>query len=239
MSEPSSRRDDHFDNSAKTAYREGHLTALREHAPELWEDEGRTRLRGAWLELMGATGWRTRDLLVSSGVLPSDRFVGVDLDADRIAAYRARYPDSRWLAGDLLDLIDCPELHDVTVLHYDGYEAVGGPRLEHVGHQLASALQRSVAQHGAAALFWNADLDACRLQHRAPDQALRRHAQLLARLLRDALGPRRGLLATDLLPTGAEQLPADPAFTGWAGRFEIYRGKPTGHRMACLRLILR
>ncbi|MCO5168182.1 MAG: hypothetical protein M9894_17715 [Planctomycetes bacterium] len=239
MTHASDRQRDHFDNEAKTIYRDRHLAVLREQAAELWEDDGQTRMRGAWLELMGASGWRTRDMLVDGGILPPDRFVGVDFDPARIAAYRDRYPDSRWLSGDLLDLVDRDELQDVVVLHYDGYDAVGGPRLQHVGAQLAAVLRRAVTRHAAAAILWNADLDACRLQGRRPDDALRHHAELLARLLQEAAGNRRVILPADLLPRGEELRPLDPGFVGWAGSFEIYRGSARGHRMACLRLVLR
>lgn len=238
MTPVSDRREDAYDNPAKSAYRERHLSALREQAPELWDDEERTRLSGSWLELMGTTGWRTLELLVGTGAIGTEQFVGVDLDLARIDSYRAQYPHASWLAGDLLDLVDRPELREVTVLHYDGYEAVGGTRLEHVGEQLCAMLRRAVQRHGAGALMWNADLDATRLRHQSASEALRDHAQVLSRVLRRSLGPRRDLASTALLPPGDESR-VDSSFVGPVGSFEIYRGKSTSHRMACLRLVVR
>jgi hypothetical protein len=52
----SDRQRDAFDNTAKTACREGNLRALRNAAYLLWEDGDRTRLRCDWCELMGETG---------------------------------------------------------------------------------------------------------------------------------------------------------------------------------------
>ncbi|MCW8138438.1 MAG: hypothetical protein KIT58_05980 [Planctomycetota bacterium] len=238
MTEVSLRAEDAFDNAAKSAYRARHLEVLREHAPELWSDESRA-LNGAWLELMGATGWRTLELLLGAGALAAGSFVGVDLDVRRIADYRARYPEARWVAGDLLDLVLRPELEDVSVVHFDGYEAVASPRLEHVGEQLTLLLRRAVARFGAAALLWNADIDACRL-HRIPAaRSLRTHATTLATVLRAATGARRMVQPCALLPTDSERAVAAPSFVGQVGAFQIYRGKPGGHRMACLSAVVR
>lgn len=235
----SNRVADAFDNTAKAEYRAKHLEALREAAPELWEDDDRRRLRGAWLELMGATGWRTLELLVGAGALSEENFVGVDFDADRIDAYRTRYPRARWLAGDVLDLVNSSELEDVSVLHYDGYEAAGSARMAHVAEQLTTVLRRSVETFGAAAVVWNADLDACRLQGAQPAAALRAHARTLAALLTGVAGERRLFTQERLLPTGADTLVTDTRFVGAAGSFDIYRGKSTGHRMVCLRVVIR
>lgn len=239
MIEVSDRASDSFDNTVKASYRSRHVDVLRAQVPELWDDEGRPRLRGAWLELMGATGWKTLDLLVNEGALGRSAFVGVDLDAARIAGYRARYPDARWLAGDVLDHVQRPELEDVSVVHFDGYEAAGGRRLEHVGEQLSPLLRRAVARFGAAVLLWNADLDATRRLGQPAARALRLHATTLAAVLQGAVGARRAFGAEGLLAAGAEHAVTDPAFVGLVGAFEVYRGKGGGHRMACLRAVLR
>lgn len=238
MTAISSRAEDAFDNPAKSAYRARHLHVLREQAPELWKD-GNGSLLGAWLELVGSTGWLMRRLLIDEGAIQARSFVGVDLDTDRIAEYRTRFPESRWLAGDLLDLIHQPELEDVAVVHFDGYEAAASPRLVHIGEQLMILLRRAVARFGAAALIWNTDLDACRLRRQSADRALHAHAGVLAAILREAVYARR-MVRDDALLAGADgPWVARPKFIGTKGAFEIYRGTTTGHRMACLRAILR
>ncbi len=121
--EVSNRSSDTFENEGKRAYRARHLEVLRDQAPELWTDAPPGQLRGAWLELMGSTGWRTLELLTAAAVLPPSSFVGADLDHDRIDDYRRRYPGARWLAGDVLDYVEGPELDDISVVHFDGYEA--------------------------------------------------------------------------------------------------------------------
>lgn len=239
MTALSDRQADAFDNVAKSAYRREHLQVVRLQAPELWDEEERPHLRGAWLELMGATGWRTLELLLEAGALTREQFIGVDLDPDRIADYRTRFPGARWLAGDLLDLVDRPELEDVTVVHFDAYNAVASPRLEHISEQLSAILRRAVERFGAALLAWNADLDAARLHKQAPATALRSHAHLLTGLLTAVLGARRVLGEAALLPAGAEHAASALDFVGALGAFQVYRGKANGHRMACLRLVLR
>jgi hypothetical protein len=238
VSEISNRATDSFDNSAKSGYRARHLEVIREHAPELWR-EGNEGLRGAWLELMGATGWKTLEMLMKKGALEAESFVGVDLDVKRIDDYKARYPAARWLAGDLLDLVQRPELEDVSVVHFDGYEAVGSSRLQHVGEQLVLLLRRAIEDFGAGVLIWNADLDACRLHRQPAATALRAHAVKLGQILHGALEARREISAETLLGLGAERAVTDPSFVGSVGVFEVYRGRPGGHRMACLRAVLR
>src|SRR5438270_4741024 len=125
MTPLSDRRHDAFDNPAKLACRAGNLRALREAAYLLWEDGGRTRLRCDWCELMGATGLLTLDLLEREGVLATGGFVGVDLDPARIADFRQRRPDLKWVAGNLYERLDAPELANVGVLNLDEYGEVG------------------------------------------------------------------------------------------------------------------
>lgn len=239
MIEVSNRTSDAFENEGKRAYRARHLEVLREQAPELWTDDPPGRLRGAWLELMGSTGWRTLELLTGTAVLSPSSFVGADLDHDRIDDYRRRYPDARWLAGDVLDHVESPELHDVSVIHFDGYEAAGSAKFDHVGEQLGVVLRRAVARHGAAALLVNSDLDATRLHGLEPPAALRRQATTLAAVIAGAGIARREVTPETLLAPGAEKAVAARGFVGLLGAFEIYRGKATGHRMACCRVILR
>src|SRR6516165_10615664 len=121
MTDLSDRQHDAFDNAAKMACRQGNLRVLREAAYLLWENSDRTRLRCDWCELMGATGLLTLDLLEGAGVLAPRGFVGVDLDQTRIAGFRQQRPDLRWLAGNLYELLDCPELANVGILNLDEY----------------------------------------------------------------------------------------------------------------------
>src|SRR5205085_8759591 len=120
----SDRQQDAFDNPAKMACREGNLRVLREAAFLLWEDGNRARLRCDWCELMGATGLLTLDLLERQGVLAPGGFVGIDLDPARIGAFRQRRPDLKWVAGNLYERLDAPELANVGVLNLDAYGEV-------------------------------------------------------------------------------------------------------------------
>src|SRR5262249_61849666 len=104
------RQHDAVDNAAKMACREGNLRVLREAAYLLWEDAERTRLRCDWCELMGETGWRTLELLEREGVLAASGFVGIDLDAERVAGFRQRRPDLTWVGGNLYEWPGAPEL---------------------------------------------------------------------------------------------------------------------------------
>src|SRR5260370_23725266 len=119
------RQRDAFDNPAKMACREGNLRALREAAFLLWEDGDRTRLRCDWCELMGETGLLTLDLLQREGVLAAGGFVGIDLDQARIDGFRQRRPDLKWVAGNLYERLEAPELANVGILNLDEYGEVG------------------------------------------------------------------------------------------------------------------
>src|SRR5205814_4727015 len=121
----SDRQSDAFDNPAKLACREGNLRVLREAAFLLWHDGDRTRLRCDWCELMGATGLLTLDLLEREGVLAPGGFVGIDLDPARIGGFRQQRPDVKWVAGNLYERLDAPELAHVGVLNLDAYGEVG------------------------------------------------------------------------------------------------------------------
>src|SRR3954464_1702667 len=123
----SDRLHDAFDNPAKMACRQGNLRVLREAAYLLWEDGNRTRLRCDWCELMGETGGLTLDLLEREGVLAPGGFVGIDLDPARIDDFRRRRPDVKWLAVNLYERLDAPELANVGVLNFDAYGEVGDP----------------------------------------------------------------------------------------------------------------
>src|SRR5712692_1627884 len=125
MNDLSDRQRDAFDNPAKMACREGNLRVLREAAYLLWEDGDRTRLRCDWCELMGETGLLTLDILEREGVLVPGGFVGIDLDAARIAGFRERRPDLKWVAGNLYERLEASELQSVGVLNLDEYGEVG------------------------------------------------------------------------------------------------------------------
>jgi hypothetical protein len=233
----SDRQHDAFDNPAKMACREGNLRVLREAAYLLWEDGSRTRLRCDWCELMGATGWLTLDLLEREGVLAPAGFVGLDLDPGHIDGFRQRRPDLKWVAGNLYERLDAPELANVGVLNLDVYGEVANRSAPVDFPLLRGLVQRGLDRFGEFALFWNQDLDAVVRRRQDRGLALRRHAEMVCETLRGCL-PRRELTAAMLLPEGGEQA-IDSGFVGVLGAFEIYRGSVRGHRMANLRLLLR
>jgi hypothetical protein len=237
MTPLSDRRHDAFDNPAKMACRAGHLRALREAAHLLWEDGDRTRLRCDWCELMGATGLLTLDLLEREGVLAPGGFVGIDLDPDRIDGFRQRRPDLKWVAGNLYERLDAPELNNVGVLNFDDYGEVGDPSARGDFVLLRGLVQRGLEKFGEFALFWNQDLDSVVRRRHGRGTALRRHVEAVCKALTGLL-PRRELTPDMLLPQGSEEV-IDGDFTGILGAFEIYRGATGGHRMAQLRIILR
>src|SRR5438132_648152 len=126
----SNRQHDAFDNPAKMACRAGNLRVLREAAFLLWENNDRTRLRCDWCELMGETGLLTLDLLEREGVLAPAGFVGIDLDPARIDGLRQRRPDLKWVAGNLYERLEAPELANVGILNLDEYGEVGNRSAE-------------------------------------------------------------------------------------------------------------
>src|SRR5438105_5665760 len=218
------------------ACRAGNLRVLREAAFLLWNDD-RTRLRCDWCELMGQTGLLTLDLLQREGVLAPGGFVGIDLDPVRIDGFRQRRPDLKWVAGNLYERLDAPELANVGVLNLDEYGEVGN-RCAQVDFDLIRGLvRRGLDAFGEFALFWNQDLDAVVRRRQDRGEALRRHADMVCEALRGCL-PRRELTSGMLLPQGSEQ-EIDSGFLGVLGAFEVYRGSVGGHRMANLRVILR
>jgi hypothetical protein len=237
MPPSSDRQTDAFDNPAKMACRTGNLRVLREAAFLLWEDGERKRLRCDWCELMGATGLLTLQLLETEGALAPGGFVGVDLDAARIEGFRQQRPDLHWVAGNLYERLDAPELAHVGVLNLDEYGEVGNPSTRVDFDLIRGLIQRGLERFGEFALFWNQDLDSVVRRRQRCGLALRRHAEQVCADLRGCL-PRRELTAAMLLPPGCEA-EIDAGFVGVRGAFEIYRGSDRGHRMANLRLILR
>jgi hypothetical protein len=237
MSSHSDRQHDAFDNPAKMACREGNLRVLREAAFLLWEDAERTRLRCDWCELMGTTGLLTLELLEREQALSPGGFVGVDLDLARIDSFRQQRPDLKWIAGNLYERLDAPELARVGILNLDEYGEVGNRSAEADFPLIRGLVQRGLDTFGEFALFWNQDLDAVVRRRQDRGQALRRHAEMVCQALRGCL-PRRELVSEMLLPQGGKEK-VDSDFVGVVGAFEIYRGSIRGHRMANLRLILR
>ncbi len=155
----------------------------------------------------------------------------------RIDGFRQSRPDLKWVAGNLYECLEAPELANVGILNLDEYGEVGN-RSAHVDFDLVRGLlKRGLAAFGEFALFWNQDLDAVVRRRQNPGQALRRHADMVCDALRGCL-PRRELISEMLLPEGSENV-VDSRFVGALGAFEIYRGSPRGHRMANLRVILR
>jgi hypothetical protein len=237
MSTLSDRQHDAFDNAAKMACRQGNLRVLKEAAYLLWEDGERKRLRCDWCELMGATGMLTLDLLEREGVLAPGGFVGVDLDEARIERFRRQRPDLKWVAGNLYEKLEAPELANVGVLNLDDYGEVGDPNTMVDFALVRDLVQRGLDRFGEFALFWNQDLDSVVRRGNSRSKALRRHSDAVCRALKTCL-PRRELRSDMLLPDGSERQ-IDSGFLGTLGAFEIYRGAIGGHRMANLRLILR
>jgi len=217
--------------------RAGNLRVLREAAYLLWEDGDRTRLRGDWCELMGATGLLTLDLLEREGVLAPGGFVGIDLDPGRIDGFRQRRPDVKWIAGNLYERLDAPELAGVGVLNLDAYGEVGDLSARGDFALLRGLVHGGLEKFGEFALFWNQDLDSVVRRRHGRGAALRRHADAVCRALTGLL-PRRELTSEMLLPPGSEEK-IDGGFTGTLGAFEIHRGAAAGHRMANLRIVLR
>jgi hypothetical protein len=165
----SDRQTDAFDNPAKMACREGNLRVLREAAYLLWEDGTRTRLRCDWCELMGATGGLTLELLEREGVLAPRGFVGIDLDPARIDGFRQRRPDLKWVAGNLFERFDTPELAHVGILNLDVYGEVANRSAPVDFPLLRGLVQRGLDKFGEFALFWNQDLDAVVRRRQEPD----------------------------------------------------------------------
>jgi hypothetical protein len=233
----SDRQNDAFDNPAKMACRSGNLRVLREAAFLLWEDGDRTRLRCDWCELMGETGLLTLDMLEREGVLAPGGFAGIDLDTARIDGFRHRRPDLKWVAGNLYERLDAPELANVGILNLDEYGEVGNHSAQVDFPLIRGLVKRGLDNFGEFALFWNQDLDAVVRRRQERGQALRRHADMVCEALKGCL-PRRELTLEMLLPEGGEK-EIDAGYVGVPGAFEIYRGSVRGHRMANLRLILR
>jgi hypothetical protein len=237
MTPLSDRRQDAFDNPAKAGCRAGNLRVLREAAYLLWEDGDRTRLRCDWCELMGATGLLTLEMLEREGVLAPGGFVGIDLDPARIDGFRQRRPDVKWVAGNLYERLDAPELANVGVLNLDAYGEVGDPSARGDFALVRGLVSRGLEKFGEFALFWNQDLDSVVRRRHDRGAALRRHADAVCRALAGLL-PRRELTSEMLLPQGSEAM-IDAGFRGILGAFEVYRGAAGGHRMANLRIVLR
>src|SRR6266446_9274307 len=143
MVDLSDREHDAFDNPAKAQCRDGNLRALREAAHLLWEDDSRWRLRCDWCELMGATGLLTLAMLQREGVLAPGGFVGIDLDPARIDGFRRSRPDLKWVAGNLYERLDAPELANVGILNLDAYGEVANR-----GAQVDFDLIKGLVQRG-------------------------------------------------------------------------------------------
>src|SRR6202171_4013779 len=146
MTSLSDRQSDAFDNPAKMACREGNLRVLREAAYLLWQDGDRTRLRCDWSELMGSTGLLTLDLLEREGVLAPGGFVGIDLDLARIDGFRALRPNLKWVAGNLYERLEAPELANVGILNLDEYGEVGHPNAVIDFHLVRGLVKRGLEQ---------------------------------------------------------------------------------------------
>ena len=190
-----------------------------------------------WCELIGTTGLLTLEMLERQNVLAPGGFVGVDLDAARIDGFRQLRPDLKWIAGNIYERLDAPELARVGILNLDEYGEVGNRSAEADFPLIRGLVARGLDTFGEFALFWNQDLDAVVRRRQDRGHALRRHAEVACQALHGCL-PRRKLTSEMLLAKGDEES-VDADFIGVVGAFEIYRGSLRGHRMANLRLILR
>ena len=104
--------------------------------------------------------------------LASGGFVGVDLDAARIDGFRQQRPDLKWVAGNLYERLDAPELARVGVLNLDEYGEVGNRTADADFPLIRGLVQRGLDAFGEFALFWNQDLDAVVRRRQDRGQAL-------------------------------------------------------------------
>src|SRR5208337_2903501 len=142
----------------------------------------------------------------------------------------------KWVAGNLYERLEAPELANVGILNLDEYGEVGNHSAQVDFDLIRGLVKRGLDSFGEFALFWNQDLDAVVRRRQDRGRALRRHADMVCEALKGCL-PRRELTSEMLLPQGSEEM--GPGFLGAIGAFEVYRGSVRGHRMANLRVILR
>ena len=186
---------------------------------------------------MGATGLLTLDLLEREGVLAPGGFVGIDLDPARIDGFRQRRPDLKWVAGNLYERLEAPELANVGILNLDEYGEVGNRSAQVDFPLIRGLVKRGLDTFGEFALFWNQDLDAVVRRRQDRGQALRRHADMVCEALRGCL-PRRELTRRDAAP--GRQRGGDRCRFCWRPwRIRDLSRFRCGHRMANLRVILR
>src|SRR4029077_12374461 len=136
------------------------------------------RLRCDWCELMGETGLLTLDLLERDGVLAPGGFVGIALDRARIASFRQARPDLKWVAGNLYERLESPELANVGVLNLDEYGSIANRSGEVDSDLLRGLIRRGLERFGEFALIWTQDLDAVSRQGKDRGQSLRHHADM-------------------------------------------------------------
>ncbi|WP_337175127.1 hypothetical protein [Paludisphaera sp.] len=229
----SDRRLNAFDNPAKTASREATLAFLRNAANRLWIDASKEKIRCSWCELMGSTGHLTREILLREGIIDPRQFVGVDLSGKLAAGHALAGPTV--LQGDLLSLLNSPELSEVGVLNFDAYYAVASPKLQADLQLTRGKAARSLRLFGEFCLILNADLDAAVRRKLRPSTALRKHAEVVSEIYHEC-----GLcrISPELLLPSECETPLDAGDTGRFGMFEVYRGRRGGHRMALLRLMI-
>ena len=106
-----------------------------------------------------ATDERTIDLFEREGVLAPVGLVGIDLDPARIDGFRRRRPNLKWVAGNLYERLETPELANVGVLNLDAYGEVGDADGLGDFHLIRGLALRCVERFGEFVLFWNQDLD--------------------------------------------------------------------------------
>jgi hypothetical protein len=143
----------------------------------------------------------------------------------------------KWVAGNLYEQLDAPELAKGGILNLDEYGEVDNRSAQVDFDLIRGLVKRGLEAFGEFALFWNQDLDAVVRRGQARGESLRRHSDMVCDTLRGCL-PRRELTSAMLLPDGSEK-EIDSGFVGVLGAFEVYRGSVRGLRMANLRVVLR
>lgn len=151
-----SRTNDEFDSVEKERWREDNFRFLRKEGRLMWDGP---RLLGSWVELVGRSGGRSRDMLVRNGAIESDsQYVGVDRSWDRIDEHRRSEAAFRTVHNDVttavLDMLSSGQR--VSILNYDGYNAaaVEGWWKED-GYAIGNIVRQAVQAFGEFGLVLN------------------------------------------------------------------------------------
>ena len=85
----------------------------------------------------------------------------------------------KWVAGNLYERLDAPELARVGILNLDEYGEVANRTADADFPLIRGLVKRGLDTFGEFALFWNQDLDAVVRRRQDRGQALRRHAEMV------------------------------------------------------------